>query len=157
MTETHSRRAGPRREHVAAKQLIERNRAKIERIADHLSNGAFSASRRPKPERQPEGLVIHVLGGPSADETPRPYVRISPNDRVVLADHATGRQLEFLGEIRRENGARRFVLATKANGFFAEVAGETAARLAELDGATLDRTYGDARLTTDIRNRLGVA
>ena len=125
---------------LAARQLIERNRATIERLADHLSSGAFSASRQAKPEPQPEGLMIHVLGGPPADETPQPYVRISPNDRVVLADHATGRQLEFLGQIRRENGARRFVLATKANGFFAELASATAARLAGLDGAQLTAT-----------------
>ena len=81
--------------------------------------------------------MIHVLGGPPAAEAPLPYVRISPNDRVVLADQATGRQLEFLGQIRRQNGARRFVLATKANGFFAEMAVETAARLAGLDGAAV--------------------
>jgi hypothetical protein len=157
VTNSHSGRSEPRREDLAARQLIERNRATIERLADHLSSGTFSASRQAKPVPQPEGLMIRVMGGPPAEETPQPYVRISPNDRVVLADHATGRQLEFLGQIRRENGARRFVLATKANGFFAELASATAARLAGLDGAQLTSDYGDECLSADIRDCLGVA
>ena len=157
MVEIASGRMGPRREDAAAKQLIERNRATIEKLADHLSNGAYSASRQSRPEPQPEGLIIHVLGGAATDEAPRPYVRISPNDRVVLADQATGRQLEFLGQIRRENGARRFVLATRANGFFAELAPEAAAQLATLDGVRLGGDYDDDRLSADIRARLGIA
>ena len=157
MAEIHSGRGGPRREDAVARQLIERNRTTIERMADHLSSGAFSASRRSKPEPQAEGLMIHALGGPPMDEPPRPYVRISPNDRVVLADHATGRQLEFLGQIRRENGARRFVLATKANGFFSELPADTAACLAGIDGAQLTGDYGDDRLSSDIGDRLGIA
>lgn len=156
MTDILSRRDGPRREDLAAKQLIERNRATIERLADHLSAGAFSASRATRPAPQPDGSIIHVLGGRPASEAPRPYLRISPNERVVVADHATGRQLQFLGQIRRENGVRRFVLAIKANGFFAEVAAETAAPLAALDGVELSRTYDEDRLSADIRERLGI-
>ena len=34
-----------RRDDIAAKQLIERNRATIDKLADHLSAGAYSASR----------------------------------------------------------------------------------------------------------------
>ena len=156
MAEMQSRGTGPRREDVAAKQLIERNRATIERLADQLSNGAFSASRRPRPEPQPDGLMIHVLGGRPESETPRPYVRISPNDRVVLADHATGRQLDFLGQIRRDGGKRRFVLATRANGFFAEVAADRASSLADLDGAQLTADFGEDRLAAEIGSRLGI-
>lgn len=156
MTEIQSRRAGARREDVAARQLIDRNRATIEKIADHLSNGAFSASRQPRPEPQAEGLMIHVLGGPAKGETPLPYVRISPNDRVVLADHASGRQLEFLGQIRHQNGARRFVLATAANGFFAELSPETRSSLEALDGAQLTGEYGEDQLGADIARQLGI-
>ena len=65
--------------------------------------------------------------------------------------------MEFLGQIRRENGARRFVLATKANGFFSELPTETAACLAGIDGAQLTGDYGDDRLSADIRDRLGIA
>lgn len=157
MAEIFSRRDGPRREDLAAKRLIERNRGTIERLADQLSAGAFSASRKPRPEPTPDGSIIHVLGGAPAVEVPSPYLRISPNERVVVADHVTGRQLQFLGQIRRENGVRRFVLATKANGFMAEVAVETAALLAPLDGVELSREYGEDRLSTDIRARLGIA
>lgn len=145
-----------RRDDVAAKQLIERNRATIDRLADQLSAGAYSASRKPRAAPQPEGLSIHVLGGPAAADPPRPYVRISPNERVVLADHASGRQLQFLGQIRRQDGVRRFVLATKANGFFAEVGDEAATSLAELDGVALERDYDDDRLSADIGARLGI-
>jgi hypothetical protein len=150
-------RDSTRREDVAARQLIERHRGTIERLADHLSNGAYSASRRPRAEPQPDGLMIHVLGGSAAPDPPRPYVRISANDRVVLADAASGRQLAFLGEIRRVGGVRRFVVATKANGFFAALDAELAARLESLDGAALGRDRVEADLATEISDRLNLA
>ena len=150
-------RGSTRREDVAARQLIDRNRGTIERLADHLTNGAYSASRQPRPEPQPEGLIIHALGGPPPLDKPSPYVRISANDRVVLADAETGRQLAFLGELRRVDGVRRFVLATTANGFFAALDGDMAARLASLDGRALGRDYVEAQLAADIGARLAVA
>src|SRR5262245_38807303 len=101
----------------AARSLIERNRATIERLANQFSSGAYSAARARPPEPQPQGLIIHTLGGGTTAEAPSPYVRISPNERVVVADHVSGRQLQFLGQIRRENAVRRFVVATRANGF----------------------------------------
>lgn len=152
-----SKRSGPRPEDVEARRLIERNRGTIERLADHLSSGAYSAARAPKAQPQPEGLIIHVLGGKRADDAPEPYVRISANDRVVLADAVTGRQLHFLGQIRRANGERRFVLATAANGFFGSFDPEIGAALAELDGSRLDRDYDEDHLAADVRTRLGVA
>lgn len=139
-----------------AQRLIERNRATIERLADHLSAGAYSASRAPRAEPQPQGLIIHAPGAPARDDAPSPYVRISPNDRVVVADHATGRQLQFLGEIRRRDGVRRFVLATKVNGFFSPLADEVAGRLGELDGVVIGRDYGEEQLALDIRRHLGM-
>lgn len=145
-----------RRDDVAAQQLIARNRATIDRLADQLSAGAYSASRRPREALQPEGLSIHVLGGPAAADPAQPYIRVSPNERVVVADHASGRQLEFLGQIRRLGGVRRFVLATKANGFFAEVGAEAATSLADLDGVALERDYDEDRLSADIGARLGI-
>lgn len=154
MTGIRTTRSASRRDDVEAQQLIERNRATIDRLADHLSMGAFSASRRARQEPQAEGLIIHALGGPPAADQPLPYVRISPNDRVVLVDEATGRQLEFLGQVRRQDGARRFVLATKANGFFAELSAESAARLAALDGKVFQIGYGDEELVADIREML---
>jgi hypothetical protein len=157
VAEIRTARSAPRRDDVEARQLIERNRATITKLADQLSMGAFSAARQPRQEPQAEGLIIHALGGAPAAEEPLPYVRISPNDRVVLADEATGRQLEFLGQVRRQNGARRFVLATKANGFFAEMSVESASRLAALDGKEFLAGYGDDELIADIRVRLQLA
>jgi hypothetical protein len=140
---------------VEAKRLIEQNRGTIERLADQLSNGAYSASRAPKAEPQAQGLIIHVLGGKPASTTPEPYVRISHNDRVVVVDHETGRQLHFLGEIRRVAGQRRFVLATEANGFYAAVAAEVGAALSTLDGADVDGADGEQHLAAAIGQRLG--
>lgn len=151
-----TRRDARRREDVDAARLIERNRATIERIADQLSAGAYSASRAPRAEPQTEGLIIHSLGAGPPDDAPSPYVRISPNDRVVVADRATGRQLEFLGQIRCQDGVRRFVLATTANGFFAPLGADAAARLAGLDGLTIGRGYGEDELAADIRRCLGM-
>lgn len=157
MTGIRAARSEPRREDAEARQLIERNRDTIAKIADQISMGAFSAGRQAKLEPKAEGLIVHVLGGSPASEPPIPYVRISPNDRVVLADEATGRQLEFLGLIRRQAGVRRFVLATGANGFFAELSSESAERLAPLDGIELRAGYGDGELIADIRGRLQLA
>ena len=150
MADTHSRPA-------EARELIERNRATITKLADHLSMGAYSASKQPAPEPQAQGLIIHVLDRSRPDDAPVPYVRISPNDRVVLADQASGRQLEFLGQIRKQDGRRRFVLATKANGFFAELTGEMAAKLVPLDGKELSRDDGEAALAAEIGRLLGLA
>lgn len=140
-----------------ARRLIEQNRGTIERLADQLSNGAYSASRAPKVEPQAQGLIIHVLGGKSASAAPDPYVRISANDRVVLADHENGRQIHFLGQIRRTEGQRRFVLATKENGFYAPVDAEVAAALSGLDGMEVGGASGEERLAAGIRQHLGLA
>ena len=140
-----------------ARQLIERNRATITKLADHLSMGAYSASKQPVPEPQAQGLIIHVLDRSRSADPPSPYVRISPNDRVVLADQASGKQLEFLGQIRRQDGGRRFALAIKANGFFAELAGETASKLAPLDGKELSPAYGEEALAAEIGRLLGLS
>lgn len=154
-------RLGPgettRREDVAARQLIERNRATIERLADQISGGGYSAMRHPRPAPQPAGLSIHDLGQPPAPAGPQPYVRISANDRVVLADGESGRQLHHLGEIRRVGGVRTFVLATAANGFFAPLDAEIAAGLAGLDGLGLTGEIGEERLAAEIATRLELA
>jgi hypothetical protein len=140
-----------------ARRLIEQNRGTIERLADQLSNGAYSASRAPKAEPQAQGLMIHVLGGKPASVAPDPYVRISANDRVVLADHENGRQLHHLGEIRRVDSKRRFILATRENGFFAPVDAEVAAALTGLDGMAVGGADGEERLAAEIRQHLGLS
>jgi hypothetical protein len=53
MVDIFSRRDGPRPEDARIRRLIEDNRATIDRIADHISNGAYSArkarGRHPSP------------------------------------------------------------------------------------------------------------
>lgn len=151
-----SRRDGPRREDVAARRLIDANRATIERLADQFSNGAYSARKAAAAapsEPQPEGLIIHA-GGPAPAGPPRPYVRVSPNKRVVVVDFETSRQMHHLGDIRRVDGAWRFVLATKANGYFQPAAAAVAERLGSLDGARMGGGRDDAALAAEIETLL---
>lgn len=153
-----SKRSGPRREDVQARALLEKNRGTIEKLADQISGGGYSAQKRardmPK-EPQAEGLILSDLKAPRVNDTPVPYVRVSPNHRVVVVDDVTSRQMHYLGEIRRIDGQWRFVLATKANGFFSPVEPEMAALLAALDGATMGGGRDDASLAAEIAKLLG--
>ncbi|OHV72693.1 hypothetical protein [Ensifer sp. LCM 4579] len=158
MVEIISRRDGPRREDAEIKQLIERNRSVITRIADHISAGAYSASKTVRPEApKARDLIIHHAGagGASPDET-CPYIRISLNGRVVVVDRNTGRQTQYLGEIRRRNGTEVFVLATKENGFISSLDETFAATLAEFDGRRLEPDYTEERLAEELGSALGI-
>lgn len=153
-----SKRAGLRREDLKARALIDKNRGTIEKLADQISNGAYSASRRRqagKPEPQASGLILSDMKSARTSEVPRPYIRISPNHRVVVVDDATSRQMHFLGEIRRVGPNVCFVLALKRNGFFSELETELAARLGPLDGAVMDGARTDASLAAEISAALG--
>lgn len=152
-----SKRSGPRREDEAARRLIDRNRPTIERLADQLSNGAYSAGRRAKAAEPPEaaGLIMSDLRAPRRPDDARPYVRISPNRRVVIVDETTSRQMHHLGELRRVDGAMTFVLATRANGFFSELDAGIAGRLAPLDGARLGADRSEDGLAAEIGTLLG--
>lgn len=158
MVYTISKRSGPRREDVEARKLIDSNRGTIEKIADQISNGAYSAKRRAAAapsEPQPSGVIIHSLSGPAKPVEPRPYIRISPNRRVVVVDGETSRQMHHLGNIQRVEGTFRFLLATKANGFFAPVDAEIAEQLASLDGAAMGGERDDETLAAEITALLG--
>ena len=150
--------SGPRREDVAARRVIESNWGTIERIADQISDGGYSARRRAAAtpsEPQPSGKLICDMGAPRRSPEPEPYVRISPNRRVVAADAETGRQLHHLGAIRRVGGTWRFLVATKANGFFAPVEAAIAERLLALDGVEMGNGRDDAKLAAEIAECLG--
>lgn len=152
-----SKRSGPRREDLKARALIERNRDTIARLADQLSQGAYSASRNTaaRAEPAPRGLIVSDLGSAPGGDRPKPYIRISANRRVVVVDYETGRQMHHLGEVRRMAGQLRFVLATKANGFFSPVDPAIAERLAALDGATIGPDRDEAALAAEITGCLG--
>ena len=160
MVEIASKRSGRRAEDVRARALIEKNRDTITRLADQFSGGAYSAARRAAAaptEPQGSGLIVSDLGASPRSATPRPYVRISPNRRVVVVDIETSRQMHHLGELRRIDGSLRFVLATKANGFFAPLDADLAERLATLDGVPIGAARSEAALASEIGDLLGFA
>ena len=55
------------------------------------------------------------------------------------------------------DGERRFVLATRENGFFAPVDAEVAAALTGLDGMAVGGADGEERLAAEIRQHLGLS
>lgn len=156
MVDIISKRDGPRREDVAARRLIDENKGTIRQMMNHLAGGQLDRLRQQPAEPQPEGLIIHTgsLGARRSSE--EPYVRISPNGRVVVADLGTNRQLHFLGELRGPPRSQRFVLATEANGFFARIDEALGEVLADLDGAEIVGDFSEDALAATIGDRLGL-
>ena len=155
-----SKRDGPRPEDVKARKLIQENSGTIRRLADTISNGGFTRMKqeeaRRRQEPQPEGLVIHDLKAPAKSEVPVPYVKVSLNNRVVLADRSNGRQLLLLGEIRGNSLGRRFVLATAGNGFITPVDDEVEAAIGGLDNVELSREFTEVALAERLTGLLGL-
>jgi hypothetical protein len=156
MVEIISKRSGPRPEDERARRLIEANRPTIEKLADRLTGGAWSARRQPRPGPQADGLIIHTARASTPTAPPRPFVRVAVNGRVSVVDTDTGRQMHHLGEVRRVAGGERFRLATRENGFFSPVDAEIAAALADLDGQLLDGPDAERRLIEAIGARLDI-
>ena len=157
MVDIISKRDGPRREDVAAKRLIAKNRPTIARLADQLSGGGYSAMRQPPKPPEPDGLVIHDLAGKRpAESTHSDYVRISLNGRVALVDGGTSKQIHFIGEIRDSANGEIFVLATAQNQFFAPLDAELAKCLADLDQKLIDEKFSEDDLSAHISERLGL-
>ena len=152
-----SKRSGPRREDERARRMIAENRGTIERLADQISNGAYSAKKNAARTSQPQasGLIVSDLAAPRRSDTPKPYVRISPNRRVVVVDDTTSRQMHHLGDLRRVDGRMIFVLATAENGFFSPLDEELSDALASLDGLPLDAVRTDKALAAEIGVLLG--
>ena len=155
----HSKFSSDRPEDKQAQAHIKRNWGTIEKLADTLSGGKYSADKAKKaaPPPQAQGLIIVDQAGPRAPDVPEPYLRISMNGRVVLADAGTGVQLHFLGQIKRVDGARTFVIATAANGFISPLDPAVCDKIADLAGRTVDQSYPEDRLATDIKTRLDIA
>ncbi|WP_417720180.1 hypothetical protein [Salipiger sp.] len=155
-----SKRDGPRREDVQAKRLISENSHVIKKLADQISGGGYTAMQqtmaKAKETPKPDGLLIHDLGRSRGAEAPRPYVKVSMNNRVVLADLNSGRQIQLLGEIRGNFSGRRFVLATAENGFYSPVEGEMLDALRPLDGTEIHRGFDDKALAEAIGTELGL-
>ena len=139
MVEIISKRDGPRREDVQVKRLIEQNRSTIARLADQISGGGYSASRKPRQQPKAEGLIIHVGGSAATATEASPSIRVTMNGRVISKDQNTGRQLHHIGDVRNRNGEQIFVLATKQNGFFSPVDETIAEALAGAGRVPADR------------------
>lgn len=146
-----SKREGPRLEDVKAKRLLSENAGTIRKLADQISNGGFSRMQAEKARREqepkPGGLIIHDLKVRATSGAPEPYVKVSVNNRVVLADKSTGRQIQMLGEIRSNMMSRKFVLATQANGFISPLDDDVAAALSHLEGVELSGSFTDRDLS----------
>lgn len=156
MVDIISKRDGPRREDVAAKRLLQENRGTIHKMMDHLSGGQLNSRQQKPVPPQPEGLIIHTGRTIDSRDTARPYVRVSVNGRVVVADQETSKQLHFLGEIRGPRRSQHFVLATKENGFFALIEDELGQKLIDLDGRTIAGDFSEDDLIRAITEKLGL-
>ena len=154
----HSKKSGPRAEDQQAKQHLSRNWGTIEKLADTLSGGKYSAdkAKRAAPGPQAQGLIIVDQARARLPDVPVPYLRISTNGRVVLADNSSGIQLHFLGQLKRSDGAVRFVIATAENGFISPLDPDLAAKITDLAGVVVNRAYSEDDLATDLRTRLEV-
>lgn len=156
MVEIFSKHEGPRREDAHVKRLIEQNRDVITKLADQLSGGRYSESRKPKLAPQAEGLIIHIGGGVRPASAPEPKIRVTANGRVISVDSTTGRQLQHFGDIRDRQGLKTFALATKANGYIRPLDETIVEALLDMDGVVVGSSYDDRDLTTDIGLRLDI-
>lgn len=153
-----SKKSGPRAEDQQAKQHIQRNWGTIEKLADTLSGGKYSADKAKKaaPPPQAQGLIIVDQARPRMPDVPEPYLRISMNGRVVVADTNSGVQMHFLGQIKRQNGEMRFTLATAENGFISPLEPEFQEKLADLADRVVNRAFSEDDLAAEIRQRLQI-
>ncbi len=155
-----SKRSGPREEDKRAKAHVQQNWGTIEKLADQISGGSYSANKArvsaKKDQPQAKGLIfVDQAARPSVD-VPDPYLRISPNGRVVLVDKNSGIQLHFLGALKRQSGVVRFHIATKENGFITALDSDIEALILDLADKPLDRSYTEDHLFRDLQGRLSL-
>jgi hypothetical protein len=145
---------GPYKEDAAAKRLIQDNRATIHQLANHLTAGRWQHIRE---NRDPLRNLVERRKRPRpVSGDPEPYLRISPNNRVIVMDLNSGLQLHFLGELRAAGGQTHFALATQANGFISPLDADVARRLERFDGVMLTPNYPEEQFARDICRCLGL-
>lgn len=156
-----TKKDGPRKEDVAAKQMIEQNWGTIDRLANQISGGRWQDIKQARAAKTSVAEYDRrsFIGYASMERAApaRPYIRISLNNRVVVVDEDTNRQLLFLGDIRHRPQGRVFCLATRANGFFDPAPDEVLEALAGLDGAVLSEAEVDEPFKQELAARLGFA
>lgn len=153
-----SRKTGPRPEDERAKAHLKRNWGTIEKLADTLSGGTYSAdkARKADPGPQAKGMIFVDQALPRPADDPKPYLRISPNGRVVIVDSASGVQMHFIGQLKRAGGETRLALATTENGFLTPLDPGLCDALADLANTALTCTFTEEDLATAIRARLAL-
>jgi hypothetical protein len=156
MVDIVSKRDGPRREDAEIGRFLKQNRTIITKLADQISNGQYSRSKRPEPVLQPEGLIIHIGDRPAAEPELQPQIRVTANGRVVAVDIGSSRQLAHFGDIRKTGPVRTFVLASAANGYVAPLDDEALDVLADIDGVAIGASYDTGELAADIGRRLDI-
>lgn len=152
-----SKRDGGDRREREFKRVLQENRQTIDRLARHLTQGSMPT--RPKTESAPAVEEARRSFGFRQHKVEReiePWVRISPNDRVVLMDAATSRQIAYLGVLRGRGNDRAFVLATHENGFIAPLDNERTNALRHLDGCGLQGAEAEAELARQVATALGI-
>lgn len=160
MVDIFSKRDGPRLEDARAKRLLSENAGTIRKLADQISNGGYSRMRadeaRRKQEPQPEGLIIHDLKARASTDNPKPYVKVSLNNRVVLVDANSGRQLQLLGEIRGNFMSKTFILATKENGYISPLDDDMRKQISDLENAEISPRFSELDLAHALEECLGL-
>src|SRR5260370_19098419 len=121
MVEIITKRNGPRKEEAAARRFLRENSATRMKIGNQLSGGRLPEKPVVNP-MQGTPAIRRACAAPSRTEDRRPYTSISLNGRVIVIDFNSGRQLDYIGEIRGQGGGRRFLLATTGNLFFSPLA-----------------------------------
>ncbi|MDW3224348.1 MAG: hypothetical protein R8G34_15950 [Paracoccaceae bacterium] len=123
-------------------------------MADQISNGGYSRMQadeaRRKQAPQPEGLIIHDLKAKVQSDVPEPYVKVSLNNRVVLVDKCNGKQMLLLGEIRGNFLSKKFVLATRENGFLSPLEDDVLDAIAHLDGQQITDEFTEQDLAAGL-------
>lgn len=162
MVDIISPRDGPLPQDARAKQFIANNRQTITRLADQLTSGGYTAAKQEKHRRDSEAQKAREV----AEATPSlrarirdsgaVSVKISVNNRVVTYDQGSGRQVAFLGEIRRQGPYRYFAIATRENGFVSPLEADSLDKLIELDGQIIDKACPESLLASEISARLGL-
>lgn len=160
MVDIFSKRDGPRLEDVKARRLLSQHAGTIRKLADQISNGGFTKMQadqaRRREEPKPDGLIIHDLKARVSSDVAEPYVKISLNNRVVLVDKSTGRQMQMLGEIRGTFMSKRFVLATADNGFISPLDTGMHSDIAHLDRVEITKDFTERDLANSLEDLLGL-
>lgn len=151
-----SKQIGQRPEDEQARRHLQKNWGTIQKLADTLSGGKYSESLKKKKPPKAQGLIIMDQAPRRVADAPDPYLRISANGRVVVADTNSGLQLHFLGQLKRVDGNVQFVIATAENGFLTPLDQALYNQIADLADRVVNRSYSEDELAQDLKTRLNI-